>query len=371
MVEAKPIVLYVDDEENNLNSFRAAFRKYYIIHIATSAQIALDILKTEKVHIIITDQRMPDTTGVEFLTTIIESYPDTVRMLLTGYDDIEPVIQSINKGLIYKYISKPWEEHNLKIDIENAYEIYATKSQLKQKNEELSKAYNELDKFVYSTSHDLRAPLMSILGIVQVAKLEPNNVATEEYLTMIERSVNRMDAFVQNIMNYYRNTRSDEYYNEIHFERLLRETINDFEYFQHTSNIFFKTHVDQTDLFCTDEGRLRIILNNLISNAIKYQKNQNGQLISVSINVKNGFALIEIEDNGIGIGTDHIHNIFDMFYVASHENAGSGIGLYIVKEAVNKISGTVDISSEPGVGTKFKIIIPNKISEVIRTKKTI
>ncbi len=370
MAVAKPTILYVDDEENNLNGFRAAFRQDYIVHLAGSAKEAIEILDKEPIQIIITDQRMPDITGVEFLSAIIDTHPDPIRMLITGYDDIEPVIQSINKGQVYRYISKPWEQHNLKIDIDNAYEIYITRNQLKQKNAELAKAYNELDKFDYSTSHDLRAPLMSILGIVQVAKLESNVPATDEYLSMIEKSVHRMDVFVQNIMNYYRNTRIDEYYNEIHFERLLRETINDFEYFQQTTNIFFKTKVDQTEKFWTDEGRLRIILNNLISNAIKYQKNANGQLVSVSIEVNEGTAKIEIEDNGIGIEIDHINNIFDMFYVASHENAGSGIGLYIVKEAVNKITGTIKVYSQSGVGTKFNIVIPNKKNEVLAVAKT-
>jgi response regulator RpfG family c-di-GMP phosphodiesterase len=135
MEETIPItVLYIDDEVNNLNSFKATFRRVFKVLVAESGSLAVKLLAENEVHVIVSDQRMPDMTGIEFFESIINDYPDPIRMLLTGYADINAVIDAINKGQIYKYFSKPWNEDELKINIEKAYEIY----RLKKDNEELT-----------------------------------------------------------------------------------------------------------------------------------------------------------------------------------------------------------------------------------------
>lgn len=138
-------VLYVDDEEHNLTSFKASFRREFKIFTATSASAARKILETEEIHIIITDQRMPEETGVEFLSSILDQYPEPIRMLLTGYTDIEAVIDAINKGRVYKYITKPWNEHELKINIENAFEVFSLRRENKELLEKLKKANQQLE----------------------------------------------------------------------------------------------------------------------------------------------------------------------------------------------------------------------------------
>ena len=129
-------VLYIDDEVNNLQSFKALFRKDFDIFIAESGIEAKNILDIEPVHVIISDQRMPGMTGVEFLSSIIDEYPEPIRMLLTGYADIQAVIDAINKGKIYQYITKPWDEQQMRVIINNAYEIFS----LRQENKELMKS---------------------------------------------------------------------------------------------------------------------------------------------------------------------------------------------------------------------------------------
>lgn len=136
MAESRIKILYVDDEENNLNSFKAAFRREYDITVALSASEAKEILKNNTFQIIITDQRMPGITGVDFLASIISEYPEAIRMLLTGYADIQAVIDAINKGQIYQYITKPWDEQQMRVIINNAYEIFS----LRQENKELLKS---------------------------------------------------------------------------------------------------------------------------------------------------------------------------------------------------------------------------------------
>lgn len=129
-------ILYVDDEVHNLNSFKAGFRTKFNIFTAESAILGREILEKELIHIIIVDQRMPGTTGIEFLVSVIADFPDPIRILLTGYADIHPVIAAINEGQIYKYIQKPWVEDDLRIDIEKAFEVYS----LRKEKDELIEA---------------------------------------------------------------------------------------------------------------------------------------------------------------------------------------------------------------------------------------
>ncbi len=141
-------VLYVDDEVHNLNSFKAGFRRKFNIFTAESAVEGRKVLETELIHVIITDQRMPVMTGIEFLESIIPDFPDPIRILLTGYADINAVIDAINKGQVYKYIQKPWMDEDLRINIEKAYEIYALRKENKELTEALLVANKQLEFLV-------------------------------------------------------------------------------------------------------------------------------------------------------------------------------------------------------------------------------
>lgn len=127
-------ILYVDDEVNNLNSFKAAFRRYFTIYTAQSAKEGRKVLEAEEIGVIITDQRMPGETGIEFLESILPIYPDTIRILLTGFSDINAVMGAINRGQVYKYLVKPWQDDELKMYIENALELY----NLRKENKDLA-----------------------------------------------------------------------------------------------------------------------------------------------------------------------------------------------------------------------------------------
>jgi response regulator RpfG family c-di-GMP phosphodiesterase len=140
-------ILYVDDEVNNLTAFKATFRRYYNIFTAPSADEGRKVLdeNSADIEIIITDQRMPGITGVEFLTSIIDKYPEPIRILLTGYSDIQAVIDAVNKGNIYQYVSKPWEEQHLKVIIEKAYEVFRLRAENKELIKSLLRANEQLE----------------------------------------------------------------------------------------------------------------------------------------------------------------------------------------------------------------------------------
>lgn len=141
----KITVLYVDDEENNLFSFKATFRMKYEVLTAVSAKEALTILSTKQVHVIISDQRMPEMTGVEFFEIVLEKFPDPIRVLLTGYTDMSAVVDAINKGKIYHYLDKPWNEEELDLTINRAYEKYLELLDLKNMNEKLTGSNEQLE----------------------------------------------------------------------------------------------------------------------------------------------------------------------------------------------------------------------------------
>lgn len=145
MAENKINILYVDDEQNNLVSFKATFRMKYNVHIAISGEEAIKILHSQPIDIIITDQRMPNMTGVEFLESILEEFPDPMRILLTGYADLNAVIDAVNKGKIFHYLTKPWNEDELDMTIKRAYEVYTLRKDEKELTEKLGVTNAQLE----------------------------------------------------------------------------------------------------------------------------------------------------------------------------------------------------------------------------------
>ncbi|WP_226389871.1 hybrid sensor histidine kinase/response regulator [Penaeicola halotolerans] len=363
MSEQKINILYVDDEFNNLTAFKAGFRLDYQVFTALNAKEGMEILDKEDIHIIVADQRMPEITGVQFFESIREKHPDPIRILLTGYSDINAVIDAINKGKIYHFIDKPWDQKEIKVAINNAYEIYRTRKELKAKNESLVKAYEELNKFVYSVSHDLRSPLMSILGVVKLAKSEPREPESLEYFEMIEKMVNKLDEFIHNIINYYKTTREEDFIKEIDFNKLVKEIMGSYEYLPESKHIEFDIQIDQPEICISDEVKMKIILSNLISNAIKYQKESNDQKrVKVEIKVDQSHVHIAVTDNGIGIEDEYKESIFKIFFRATQRNVGSGIGLYIVKESIHKLGGEIHVSSQFNEGSKFVVKLPSRVA---------
>ncbi|UKJ09001.1 hybrid sensor histidine kinase/response regulator [Solitalea lacus] len=352
-------ILYIDDELNNLLAFKAAFRREFEIYTAQSANEGLKLLQEIPVQIIISDQRMPGCSGVEFFRSIVDRYPDPIRILITGYTDSEALIDAINNGHIYRYLSKPWDEMELRNAIHNAFDTYQTRKQLQVNYEELQKTNDELSRFTYSLSHDLRSPLMSILGIIKLSKIEQSVVDPNGYLDIIEQSVNKLDGFILKVIEYYQNSRSENLSETIEFDTLLSEIVENFKLQNNTIN--YQTAIEQPVPFRGDSFRISVIFNNLISNAVKYQRvDELVPAIWVKVNVDSSRALITLGDNGIGILNEHLDQIFKLFFRAKNtKRTGNGIGLYIVKDALTKIGGTISVQSKLNKGTVFEISIPN------------
>jgi signal transduction histidine kinase len=228
---------------------------------------------------------------------------------------------------------------------------------LQQTNTELTKRNAELDNFVYSVSHDLRAPLSSILGLINLAKMDKNGNAGL-YLDMIEKSARQQDYFIREILDQSRNARVEVKREPVQLSKIIDET---FEQLSHASptgaQVEKIVEINQPEAFYCDNWRLKIIFNNLISNAIRY-KNGRDPVIRIKGSVQGSKAQLCIEDNGRGISKEHLPNLGKMFYRATDEGAGSGLGLYIVKETMAKLGGSLAIESVEGEGTTVMLEIP-------------
>lgn len=229
---------------------------------------------------------------------------------------------------------------------------------LQRSNHELSKRNTELDNFVYSVSHDLRAPIASVLGLINLAKKDSNIAMKDVYLDMIQKSANQQDHFIREILDQSRNSRLDIKREEIFFEPIIEETFNQLKFATATGqNVERIITVKQEEPFYSDRWRLKVILNNIISNAIRY-RNGKDPVIKVNVAVNRQGAHLQIEDNGKGIGKEHLNKVCNMFYRATDDGAGSGLGLYIVKETIDKLNGSMKIDSEIGRGTMVSMNIP-------------
>ncbi|MEJ7778733.1 MAG: hybrid sensor histidine kinase/response regulator [Daejeonella sp.] len=355
-------ILYVDDEINNLTGFKASFRMIYNIMIAVNAIDAMEHLSSHPdIRVIFCDQRMPGKTGVQFFEEIRSRYPKPIRILLTGYADIDSVIDSINLGNVFRYVTKPWKDADILTAIEEANKFYVSNSLLAVKNDELQKAYNELDKFSYSVTHDMRGPLLSILGAIEAAQNMHDLTEVRKMLLMMNDSVRNLDDFIQSIHDYYNLNRGELEIREIHFTEIVAEQTRIFNFTPLAGDVRFNTSIAQKEIFRGDETSIKLILNNLISNAFKYQKKESKEKrVDLKILVENGKAVMEVSDNGVGIEQSHIGDIYNMFFRGTSREVGSGFGLYNVKAAVTKLNGKIAVDSEIGKGTSFKVIIQNK-----------
>jgi signal transduction histidine kinase len=229
---------------------------------------------------------------------------------------------------------------------------------LKSTNSKLRKTNTELDNFVYRVSHDLRAPIASVLGITNLAKNENKIEELKKYFEMIASSANQQDEFIKEILDLSRNSRLEIEKDSIKFKPLLNEVFDLHMHSNVDKNVIKEIEVDEQYPFVSDKDRLKVILNNLVSNSIRHS-NGHDPLIKIGVTTTDKAARITIKDNGKGIPKKHLKNVFRMFYRATDVNAGSGLGLYIVKETMDKLSGNIVVESKEKEGTSVHLEIPN------------
>jgi signal transduction histidine kinase len=379
-------ILVVDDEADVVTSVQDLLRLDYRVLGATRAQEGLQILHDLEVHVVMTDQRMPGMSGVEFLRRVRAEQPEAIRLLFTGYADIKAVIDAINQGNVFRYITKPWDPDELQTIIRQAadqYDLLVERrkllTELQNKNQELQAANTELqqanelkDAFIKVASHELRTPLAILLGLTELA-LRSAEVPepVQGWLHSIHKASLRLNHLVTQLLKMLL---ADC------FERPLERSPTDLAALLHTAADDVQPFVQQRrqqlslklagDLgtLNVDAAKIRDSIDHLLLNAVKFTPDQGTVQLSARRTEDHG-AEIQVTDTGVGIEPDALAHIFDPFFtrfdVSRHASGsfefnrrGLGLGLSLVKAFVEMHGGSVEVASAPGHGSTFTVRLP-------------
>jgi len=354
-------ILYIDDEEPNLIAFKAIFRRRFNVMTTTSGDGGLELLRLNSdIKVVISDQKMDNESGVEFFCRMIPLFPSPIRIILTGFTNHQAMTDAINLANVYRFITKPWNEIDLTKTIESAIELYDNRIDLKKINSNLKHSYDEISKFVYSVTHDMRTPIASILGLIEQAKKEEQYKEDNKYFSLVEKNILKLNSYVKNVIDFHENKERKSDIEAVDFEVLIDEILNSLNFYPQLQEINIEKRIQIKTSFYCDKFRLRVILSNLLSNAIKYQceDRTSKKLVIEACDYGNGIEM-KITDNGVGIPSASLDNLFDIFYHSQDSTAGSGIGLYIVNEAIKNLSGDLDVESVLGQGSIFTVFLPN------------
>jgi len=379
-------LLVVDDEPDVARSVQDLLRLDYRVLTATRAADGMKILEQEDVQVVMTDQRMPETTGVEFLHSIRSEYPEAIRLLFTGYADIRAVIDAINCGNVYRYITKPWDPDELQTVIREAcdrYDLIAERNRLmrdlKVKNQELEKANKDLleanelkSAFIKVASHELRTPLTILMGLTDLSLRAPNvQNPLHGWLTRMRGASDRLMHLVDQIITMLSAGQFEQAFQKAptDLNALLTQSVDDIEPFielrKHNVARDWPADIGSAPL---ESERMRDALNHLLLNAIKFTPD-GGTITLRARRLEDQSVEIVVSDTGVGIEPDHLRHLFEPFFtgfnVGRHSSGafeygkqGLGLGLSVVKAFVDMHGGTLQTQSELGKGTTFTIHLP-------------
>lgn len=307
--------------------------------------------------------------GLDFLSLVLDSEKDEFVMLFDKALNGELIKQERETthpetGLIWikttfaPAINEQEKVFGVTLIIENITKDKESEELILEQNKRLTKTNKELDKFIYSVSHDLRSPVSSVMGVTTLIGLTDDVDEIKEYNQLISGSMQRMDDFIRNILDYSRNARIQVLNEEVDIAELINGIVTDHSYMREIGDIEVLKEVS-SDKIVTDRQRLSIVLSNLVSNAIKYHDSEKeNQFIKLTAFSEEDCFRIIVKDNGLGIKEEHLPKLFDMFYTVSSKAKGSGIGLYILKDTISILQGEISVHSEYGKGTEFHVTLP-------------
>jgi signal transduction histidine kinase len=365
-------ILMLEDIPDDVGLIERTLVKQKLIFVGKrvdSKDEFIDALSAFKPDVILSDHVLPQFNSLEALSICQRANLNIPFILVTGTVSEEFAVNCLKQGAD-DYVLKS-NLVRLPSAIQNALRQRLLEShrrhdeqQLRKQNEELTKINKELDSFVYSVSHNLRAPLMSMLGLLKLVEIESENRESDlkPYFSMMNHSIGKLDETLKEILDYSRNARTEIRKDKIDLHKLVDESFEKLMYLPGSEFIAKEIHIESSVEFWQDQSRLSVIINNLVSNAIKYRDEAKDQcFIDVRCHVDEKNLTLIFRDNGIGISPELLAKVFDMFYRATERSEGAGLGLYIVKETVDKLGGTISVDSRAGESTVFKLVLQNLI----------
>lgn len=386
-------LLIIDDEVDITKALVRQFRRKYNVFASTDATDALKIMENEKIQVVLSDQRMPGMTGVDFFERIKDKYPDALKLILTGYSDIEAVIGAINEGQVFRYVKKPWNPDELDSIIREAFEKYelitnnrklilslqeanatleekvkARTNELEKMNDRLSELNILKNQYIGMAAHDLRNPIGVAATFSEILIEDYNDFSKEEmiyYLGLIKQNCH----FSINLIHDFLDASKIE-------AEVLELNITEQDYLSFVKESIFENEIlaknkSQEIIFecghnsliaSFDKNKIHQVLNNLLSNAIKFSLPKTK--IVVDISISNREIVTRIIDQGQGIPKAELQNLFNPYHTSSVKpTAGeksTGLGLVIVKKIIETHHGSVKVESNVGQGSVFQFSIPFK-----------
>lgn len=366
--ERKLKILMLEDNPDDVGLIEHVLRKdnlHFIHEIVDTRDEFNEAIKRFKPDVVLSDHGLPGFNSREALKICLAERALTPFILVTGTVSDDYAIACMHAGAD-DYILKS-NLSRLPSAIRGALKRRRleklkreARHALRQQNGALLKVNQELDNFVYSVSHNLRGPLASVIGLINIAQTEPDSDSIKPLLAMMSTSMARLDDTLKEILEYSKNARNEIHLGEINWQSLIDGALSKLEYLDAGNRIDKRFNLNVDVPFFSDGSRIGPALTNILSNAIIYSNRERQSFVSMDIQVSAAEAVITIKDNGIGIQPEVMPKIYNMFYRGVEESRGAGLGLYIVKEIVNKLDGTITIDSTPGEGTTVTLVLPNE-----------
>ena len=382
------IVLAVDDEIENLNAIERVLSRdsEFKIIKAVDPESALKIIQNEPVNMILTDQRMPGMTGIDLLNRSMEYAPDAIRMIVTAYTETKEILDAINLGHVYGYITKPWKPEELRSTIYQAKRYCSLVTQnrsltdeltlkteiLEQQNEELRQFSDLKNRFMVVASHELRTPATIITGSLELlmSQSENLNVSQKKILQNALNGTFRLNEIIQTFFETIRIKAGETVLHPsvVDLKRLVDLVVDRFTPYMMERKLKFSNTMDKKLRVMADQRKLYMVFENLLSNSIKYTPD--GGSIECAGYVEDSQVKIEVKDSGIGIPRVELTKIFDTFYQLQNINyhhtsryefmgGGTGLGLSLCKSIIEAHQGKIWAESEgDGKGSTFFLTLP-------------
>lgn len=365
-------LLIVDDEEDVLLSLRSMFRREFHVVTTPRARDAFPLIEAHGVNIVISDQRMPDMNGVEFLELVAKQFPDVVRLMITGYADLNSVIAAVNQGHVFRYIAKPWDPPELQAAVGQAAEQYRFFAERRRLLKELDEANQLKTAFITIASHELNTPLTIVLGMLHLASRRSKDEVLSNCIDRATRAAHRLQHLLTNTFKLLQQSEFHRSLEKTDFllADLFQEIREDLDpYLTERQHQWIDRITPADARILASRTHLRDVLENLLTNAIKFSND--GSPVQIVADQSSQRTRFQVIDLGVGIPLEDQPHVFEPFFSTwdtMHHSTGSfgfckrglGIGLAIVRKFVEMHGGTIDFQSIPGQGTTFTIELPNR-----------
>lgn len=384
-------LLIIDDEIDITKSLFRQFRRKYKVHTATNGNEALQIMEEQPIQVVLSDQRMPGMTGVDFFSRIKDKYPEALKMILTGYSDIEAVVGAINEGQVFRYLTKPWRPEELDAAVKEAFEKYELitnnkrllkhleeanvhlEEKVKERTQELEFANDRLvhlnkekNKYIGIVAHDLRNPIGNAYNFSDLLVSDYHSYTHDEHMEFLERINNSCSYSLKLIEEFLDASKIESGILDLDFKEwnyiaIIEECIAQNQMFakKKSQHIIFEPSDNNITIQC-DKDRIEQVINNLLSNAIKYSPE--GKNIWIKLKPEEFQIHTVVKDEGKGISENEIDSLFKDFLTTSTKSTAgeksTGLGLAIVKKIVESHKGAISVKSAIGIGSEFSFVIP-------------